>query len=76
MTRENAAAKGARYLLEARLIVEQVDGDLVRASCRGSGAIYELGYTPDRGWWCDCPAVGLCSHLSGLMLVTVRRRPA
>lgn len=74
-TRENVAEKGRRYLTEARLVVEHVDGQTVRAQCRGdSGAIYELGFDHVRvEWHCTCPARGRCAHLVALMLVTVRR---
>jgi uncharacterized Zn finger protein len=70
---ENAQAKGQRYLSEARLIVEYVDDDVIRASCRGGGAVYVLGHERGR-WHCTCPAKGRCAHLNALMLVT--RRPA
>jgi uncharacterized Zn finger protein len=71
--KENAAAKGQRYLCEARLIVEHVDGSSVQAICRGNGDVYHLGYQGGR-WSCTCPARGRCAHLNTLMLVT--RRPA
>jgi len=74
MSRETVSAKPARYLAEGRLIVTQVDGDLVAASRRGDGKVYELGHEPGRGWWCDCLVrTDRCAHLAGLMLVTVRR---
>jgi hypothetical protein len=71
--RENAQAKGRRYLAEGRLIVERVDASGIRAICRGMGAVYSLGYENER-WYCACPALGLCAHLKALQLVT--RRPA
>jgi hypothetical protein len=71
--RESAQAKAVRYLAESRLTVEQVDKDLVRAVCRGSGAIYDVGWTPTLGWSCSCPAFGRCAHLLALMSVTVRK---
>jgi hypothetical protein len=71
--RETAAAKGRRYLLEGRLHVHYVNGDEVRASCRGGGALYDLGHTGGR-WYCTCPSVRLCAHLHALMLVTVPER--
>ena len=69
---EGIDAKGRRYLVEGRLLVERVDGGLVVASCRGdSGSIYHLGFDPRvREWRCTCPARGRCSHLVALMLVT------
>jgi SWIM zinc finger len=70
--RESADVKAKRYLAEARLTVEQVDVNLVRATARGSGAVYDVGWTPEYGWSCSCPARGRCSHLLALMLVTVR----
>jgi hypothetical protein len=70
--RENAESKSRRYLGEGRLIVEQVDANLVRATCRGSGAVYDVGWTAMFGWSCSCPAKGRCSHLLALQAVTVR----
>jgi uncharacterized Zn finger protein len=72
--RENAEAKGRRYLVEGRLVVERVAGGEIRARCRGGGAVYELGL--ERGeWFCNCPALGLCSHLVALQLVTEKATP-
>jgi hypothetical protein len=45
MTRESVEAKANRYLCESRLTVVLVGGDIVRAACRGSGELYELGHT-------------------------------
>ncbi len=69
--RENAERKGRRYLIEGRLIVQRVDAAGIRATCRGGGALYSLGYENGR-WHCDCPALGRCAHLCALMSVTVR----
>jgi hypothetical protein len=73
--RENAERKSRRYLAEGRLTIERVDGAGIRATCRGSGAVYRLGYQNAR-WFCDCPALGRCSHLLALQAVTVRERPS
>ena len=74
MSRETVAEKAKRYLCEGRLIVVGVDDDWVRATCRGSGEVYELGHAPGRGWWCSCPAkTARCAHLVALQSVTVRR---
>ncbi len=70
--RENAATKARRYLLEARLTVELVDGEEIRATCRGSDSTYQLGYMPGRAWWCDCLArSSSCAHINVLKLVTL-----
>jgi uncharacterized Zn finger protein len=69
MMRENAEAKGRRYLTEGRLIVDHVAGGEIRAHCRGGGAVYLLTHDRD-GWLCSCPALGRCAHLIALMLVT------
>jgi uncharacterized Zn finger protein len=71
-SRESAAVKGRRYLVEGRLRVERVENDLVVASCRGdSGETYKLVYDPGRKQWrCSCPARTRCSHLAALQLVT------
>lgn len=75
--RENRDAKGRRLLAEGRLKVERVDpvSRLIVASCRGdSGEVYSLGFDPRAGEWrCNCPARTKCSHMTALMLVTVRQ---
>jgi uncharacterized Zn finger protein len=73
MARENAETKGRRYVAEGRLTVDHVSADEIRARCRGDGAVYQLGL--NRGeWYCNCPALGRCSHLVALKLVTVGPR--
>jgi uncharacterized Zn finger protein len=69
--RESAAVKGRRYVSEGRLVVEHIDAETIRATCRGAGAVYRLSYAEGR-WSCDCPAVGACAHLHALWLVAVR----
>jgi hypothetical protein len=64
--RENVRSKAARYLLEGRLTIVHVDGDLVSARCAGQGSHYELGHDHGRGWFCSCPSVRSCSHLTAL----------
>jgi len=76
VTRESIASKGTRYLTEARLTVQYVSGDTVRATCRGSGDVYRCGHDPRRGWYCSCPATRDCAHLYALQSVTVRRAEA
>jgi uncharacterized Zn finger protein len=71
--RENAAAKGGRYVSEGRLLVDHVVNGEIRARCKGDGAIYRLGYRNGKRW-CDCPAPGRCSHLYGLGLVAAPAR--
>lgn len=75
MTRENVDDKGRRLLVEGRLVVERVQGELIVATCRGdSGEVYRLGFDPVRAEWrCTCPAKTRCSHLVALQLVTVKR---
>lgn len=55
MTRENAAAKGRRYLLEGRVVVTEVNRHRVAASVRGDGHLYRAGWEHGR-WSCACPA--------------------
>ncbi len=77
MPREGVEAKGRRLLAEGRLVLDLVDRevDVVRATCRGSGALHRLGYELRRGgWYCDCAARSRCSHLVALELVTVVRK--
>jgi uncharacterized Zn finger protein len=71
-SRENAEAKGRRYLTEGRLTLERVDASGVRATCRGGGVIYDVAWAPGDGWSCSCPARGRCAHRVALELVVVR----
>ena len=71
VTRESAQAKGARYIAEGRLNVVLLTADEIRATCRGDGATYRLGWNPG-GWYCDCPALTRCAHLAALRSVTIR----
>jgi len=73
--RESAEAKGRRLLVEGRLVVKTVDDRHAVARCRGdSGEIYHL-VAEARGWTCSCPALGRCSHVIALQLVTLRSLP-
>jgi hypothetical protein len=67
--RENATTKARRYLTEGRLIINKLEPAGVTATCRGDGQIHLLGWRPDQGWWCTCPARGTCSHLLALRSV-------
>jgi hypothetical protein len=74
MTRESAADKGRRYLCEGRLQVLEVGPTVIRATCRGDGQVYRLGWWRGR-WGCSCPAGSTfrasCAHLQALRLVVV-----
>jgi hypothetical protein len=70
--REDFRTKAQRLLGEGRLTVQAVTGKEIRVTCRGdSGEVYRVGYSRG-GWSCDCAALGRCSHLQALMLVTIR----
>jgi uncharacterized Zn finger protein len=73
--RENVDARGRRLLTEARLRVLEAseDGGYVSATCRGSGAQWNVGFEDGR-WRCDCPAAEFgrrCAHVVALQLVCV-----
>ncbi len=70
--RENARAKGLRYLIEGRLVVNLVDEFEVRAICRGQGALWRVGWR-EGVWYCTCPAKGRCAHLVALQSVVASR---
>jgi uncharacterized Zn finger protein len=71
MPREDAAAKGRRLLTEGRVTLHHVDGREVIASVRGDSArIYSAGFR-GHAWYCDCAALGRCSHVVALMLVVL-----
>ena len=71
--RENAEARGRRYLGEGRLPVLHVASNVVRATCRGSGEVHTVVWTDGGGWRCTCPALTRCSHIVALQLVVVVR---
>lgn len=48
-TRESAAEKARRYLTEGRLTIHEVTWDTIRATCRGSGAVWHPMWRHD-GW--------------------------
>jgi hypothetical protein len=68
-SREGIESKGRRLLLEHRLRVLSVHAGRIRAECRGSDAVYRLGFSEGH-WWCHCPARGRCAHLVALQAVT------
>ena len=70
MPREAAPDKAKRYLSESRLRVVYVKPPQIRATCRGGGQTYRLGFDPSKGWFCNCEAMTRnCSHLLALRLV-------
>ncbi|MGY1845529.1 hypothetical protein [Modestobacter sp. SYSU DS0875] len=74
MTRENAAAKGRRYLTEGRLTVRSANraGGVVAIVRGDNGLLYRAEWVRDCGWTCNCPARSdQCAHLVALRLVTV-----
>jgi hypothetical protein len=77
VTRESADQKARRYLVEGRLQVLEVGPSIVRATCRGDGQVYRLGWWRGR-WGCTCPAActfrASCAHLLALRLVVVEPR--
>lgn len=73
MTRETVDSKARRYLVEQRLTVTRVDGDVADAVVRGDTGEHHVGRDPGRGWHCTCQARGRCSHAAALRMVTVRR---
>lgn len=74
--RENAERKATRLLVHGRLAVTWLDSGQIRASCRGdSGELYAVGYAPDTGWTCNCPALSRCSHVMALQRVTLVPSP-
>jgi hypothetical protein len=74
--RENAQRKGERYVSQGRLILEHVSADAIRGSCRGSGTVHRVTWTPGDGWACSCEAKTRCSHLVAVQLVTATGRGA
>lgn len=74
VTREAADMKARRYLTEGRVLVTGVSGDTVNAVVRGDAALHRVQCDRRWGWRCSCPAVGRCSHLLAVGLVTAGGR--
>jgi hypothetical protein len=73
MTRETVASKARRYLVEQRLTVIRVVGDLADAVVQSGTGEHHVSHDPARGWHCTCRARGHCSHAAALKMVTVCR---
>lgn len=75
MSRENAAAKARRLLVEARvrILSANEDNGHVSAEVRGDTArVYAVDYEAGEGGWsCTCPARGACAHLQAVQLIFV-----
>jgi hypothetical protein len=72
--REDAPTKARRLLIEGRIRITAANATepFLAARVRGdSGAIYQVGFEPDGGWWCSCDARGRCSHVLALQLLFV-----
>lgn len=70
MPRENAEAKGRRYLTEGRVVLRTVNRHTVEAWVRGDGAVWRVSWTRRDGWSCPCPARGArCAHRIAVGLV-------
>ena len=63
-------SKAHRLLVAGRLELRHVDGHGVTAVCRGDHGTYDVRLTGGR-WECSCAAVGRCSHVEAVRLVTV-----
>lgn len=73
-SRENAASKARRYLVEGRVVIEIAGRAGVVALVRGDGTHHRVSY--DRGgWYCTCPARGRCAHLLAVGLIVSRPGP-
>jgi hypothetical protein len=77
--RTTAYDRGSQHLIEGRLILIHCNGDSIRATCRGSGELHDVGHDPERGWYCTCQARShstrtTCSHLHALQRVCIRNR--
>jgi uncharacterized Zn finger protein len=68
MTRESAEDKGARLLVEGRLVVTAAGPGHFAAVVRGSGELHDVTFGRD-GWCCTCPARSTCSHLYAAQLI-------
>jgi hypothetical protein len=71
--RENARAKGMRYLSEHRVRVLDCseDAGTFVGEVRGTGRVYVVAHGAD-GWSCSCPAfTENCCHVLACKAITV-----
>jgi uncharacterized Zn finger protein len=59
--RERAPEKAVRLLRDGKVRIVEVRPDLVKAVVVGDHGIYSVHRFEGR-WYCDCPALGPCSH--------------
>jgi uncharacterized Zn finger protein len=71
---ENAHDKGRRLLVEGRVVIRHVGEHHIVAHVRGDSAEVYVVAGASRGWSCSCPALGRCSHLVAVQLVTLTPR--
>jgi hypothetical protein len=69
--REEARSKARRLLAEGRLTIRAVGTDVILARVRGESAREYLVTSDPAGWDCSCDAVGHCSHVLAVRLVTL-----
>ena len=69
--REDAQTKARRLVSEGRVTIRRIGDDLIVADVRGDTAeVYPVTWDPD-SWSCGCPALGRCSHVRAVQLVTL-----
>jgi hypothetical protein len=69
--REDSQAKTRRLVSEGRVTIRRIRDDLIGADVRGDSAeVYAVTWEPG-GWSCSCPALGRCSHVRAVQLVTL-----
>ena len=69
--RENARTKSKRLLIEGRVLIRSAGPQGVSALVRGdSGCLRRVSYENAR-WFCDCPALGPCSHIMAVEAVVL-----
>lgn len=77
MTRFNQPtwAKAFRLLVEGKVRVTFVTGDIVHARVKGDHDTYfvDFGLSRSHRWSCSCPARVDCSHARAVQLVTSER---
>ncbi len=61
MPREKAADKAVRLLRDGNVRISRVSDDEVLAWVTGDHDVYRVTRAEGR-WYCDCPAMGPCSH--------------
>jgi len=69
---ESIEAKVDRLLATNSVQIKWATDGVISAAVRGDSGIYDVRWSRNQGWSCDCPCFGRCSHETAVAAVTMR----